>query len=191
MQINTLRLVFPLALLLIGAYFLIATQNGILPAYRIHAADNHHGNVVRSYRKDFNEQTFLGRDSILRFKGTTTLSFSDQFEFGPVFEFDADDKLKKGNIKIIYEFDYLVKGHSAEEMCVLEIKNENGENLIWRGLSINSLHRAEGQWCRVSGAIDVSWNDVKPATLQKVRCYIWNKSKSTFNLDNLEISVYQ
>ncbi len=191
MQINTLRLVFPLALLLLGAYFLIATENGILPAFRTPTSDNHHGNVVRSYRNDFNERTFLGRDTILKFNGTPTLSFIDQFEFGPVFEFDADDKLKEENIQIIYEFDYLVKGHSAEEMCVLEIKNENGENLIWKGLPINSLHRAEGQWYRVSGAIDVTWKDVKPATSQKVRCYIWNKSKSTFNLDNLKISVYQ
>jgi hypothetical protein len=120
------------------------------------------------------------------YSGKRSCKLTAQNEFSVVIkkniaEYADLNKLDKIKIKAMFNSDKA--NHNAD--FVLSIEFQNGKSYYWEGHPV-TFQKQPDTWS--TWETDFNVNTLNPDTACLIKMYVWNKGKTTFYLDDLEIN---
>lgn len=88
---------------------------------------------------------------------------------------------KAGFSAWVYVFDENFEDLKAD--LVFSIVGTDGQNVVWKGVTLNPKFMSPGKWVKLSGSADIDTNTIKDD--YTIKTYLWNDSRTRILVDDI------
>lgn len=128
---------------------------------------------------------------VLTESGSTAAKLTSSVHYGPSFEYQIpDSETGRENIYIKFKTDYFepLENAAIGALFVVDIKDISNKTIFYKAFRMKRLpDQKVNEWR--TGSIGFKIPDFAEG-VSSIKFYIWNKEKSTFLLDDLELTFY-
>lgn len=131
-----------------------------------------------------NPETIVAKNA---FSGNNSCKLSSEAEYSVSFLRHVSDFPKNASKFIFNSYILDIENKSKDASIVMSIDDDKGKNLFWSGvpLLLKDINDST-KWKTISAEFLLGINSFPPNATVKI--YVWNKSKTEFYIDNLEIT---
>ena len=118
------------------------------------------------------------------------LKMDDKTAFSSSFQFTADEQMADKRLYLIIKSEVLepVENAALKALFVVDVHNDKGELKFYKAFPVKALpDTLTNKWTAAHKGVVLpllNYGD-------RVKCYIWNKEKTRFFIDNMEVVLYE